>query len=60
MLTIGWRLRIGLMLRVWLRVSLRMTTISPLDITISRIIYTITASVIVAISTVTVQTITTE
>merc|ERR550539_1644965 len=49
------------MLRVWMRISLR-TTISPMDITISRIISTITASVIVAISisTVTVQTMSTE
>merc|ERR1712080_189274 len=48
------------MLGVRLRISLRVTTISSMDITISRIISTITASVIVAISTLTVQTMPTE
>merc|ERR1719361_3175308 len=45
------------MLSVWLvlLISLRVATISPMDITISRIICNITASVIVTVCTVTVQ-----
>merc|ERR1719510_296222 len=46
-------LGISLMLREWLRISLSITTISPMDITIGRIISTVTA---LTISSVTIST----